>query len=81
MKKLIIWIKSSLNKKRIIFWLIGFVILFLIDVLVEALLLPYLGLDHSEKNDIYFKLWWVVVGIWLLIGIKFLKHIERKKPS
>ena len=63
--------------KRLIFWGIGFVVLFLINLLVEFFLLPLWELDNTDKNDIYFKCWWIVVGIWLLFGIKFLKYIER----
>ena len=67
-----------MNKKRLIFWGVGFIVLFLINALVESLLLPLLGLDNTPKNDIYFQMWWIVVGIWLLFGIKFLKFVERK---
>ncbi len=81
MKGYAIWVKNRLNKKNLIVWVIGFVILFLIDILVESILLPYWGLDYTDENDIYFKLWWVVVGIWFLFGLVFLKHFERKKTK
>ncbi len=55
MKRFVIWVKNKLNKKNLIIWGIGFVALFLIDVLVEAVLLPHWGLNHTDKNDIYFK--------------------------
>jgi quinol-cytochrome oxidoreductase complex cytochrome b subunit len=70
--------KSKLNKKRLIIWLSGFIVLLLIDLLVEFLLLPLIGLDHTPKNDIYFQCWWIVVGIWFVFGLIFLRYIERK---
>ncbi len=64
-------------KKRNILWILGFVVLFLINAAVELILLPLWGLDNTEKNDIYFKILWIVVVIWLLFGRKFLKFVER----
>lgn len=64
--------------KRLIFWGLGFVILFLINLVVEAFLLPLWGLEDTDRNDIYFKSWWIVVGCWLLFGITFLKYWEKK---
>jgi len=58
--------------KRVVLWVAGFVVLFLINALVELVLLPLWGLDNTDKNDIYFKSWWVAVAIWLLFGLKFL---------
>jgi len=71
-------IKNKLNKKRLLIWLSGFIVLVLIDLLVEFFLLPLLGLDNTPKNDIYFLFWWIVVGIWFFFGLFFLKYMERK---
>jgi hypothetical protein len=79
MKIFVIWFKNKLNKKTFIIWVIGFVVLFLIDIVVESLLLPYWGLDNSSENDIYFKLWWVVVAIWFLFGLTLITYFESKK--
>lgn len=68
-----------MNWKRLIKWGSGFLVLFLINVLIEAVFLPLLDLDNTDKNDIYFQIWWIVVGIWLLFGLLFLKYIEKKK--
>ncbi|MFY0652142.1 MAG: hypothetical protein JXQ96_08925 [Cyclobacteriaceae bacterium] len=67
--------------KKVFFWILGFVILFLINVFVEAILLPYWDLDNTDKNDIYFQSWWVVVGIWLLFGRKFLDLMNGKTEN
>jgi len=72
-------IENMLNKKRLIIWGIGFVVLALIDFIVEFFLLPLWGLDNTPKNDIYFQSWWVVVGIWLLFGLKFIRYCQREK--
>jgi hypothetical protein len=68
-------------KRKIIIWIIGFAVLLIIDLLVERLLLPAIGLDKTEKNDLYFKLWWVLVAIWLIFGLPVLGYIERHKKK
>lgn len=60
-------------------WAAGFALLFLFNVLVEAIVLPMLDMNNTDKNDIYFIAWWIVVGLWLLFGLKIIKHIEQKK--
>ena len=60
-------------RKRILFWGVGFLILFLINILVELIILPNFGLDNTDNNDIYFQSWWLVVGLWMLFGLKFIK--------
>lgn len=67
--------------KRFVLWGIGFIILFLINVVVELIILPLLGLDNTEKNDIYFQSWWVVVGIWLLFGLKIIKYWQKQATA
>ena len=64
--------------KRLMYWALGFVILFFNNMIVEVFLLPFWGLDGTDKNDIYFKTWWIVVGCWLLFGITLLKFLEKK---
>jgi len=67
------------NMKRLMIWAAGFALLFLFNVLVEAIVLPMLDMNNTDKNDIYFIAWWIVVGLWLLFGLKIIKHIEQKK--
>ena len=69
--------EDSLDMKRNIIWGLGFVVLFLINAIVELILLPLWGLDNTPKNDIYFKGWWVIVVIWLLFGRIFLKFVGK----
>lgn len=64
--------------RRYIQWGLGFVGLFLINVLVEAVLLPYWKLDNTPRNDIYFQSWWVVVGLWAIFGLSVLTYFERR---
>lgn len=59
-------------------WILGFVLLFLINVLVEAVLLPYWDLDNTPRNDIYFQSWWVLVGLWAILGLRVLTYFDRK---
>ncbi|MEN8116563.1 MAG: hypothetical protein ABFS16_06260 [Bacteroidota bacterium] len=68
----------TLFTKRNIIWGLGFVLLILVNIIVERFLLPYWGLDNTDKNDIYFKSWWIVVGLWLLFGRMLLKFVDRK---
>ena len=53
---------------RLIVWVVGFVVLFAINALVELVILPRWGLNNTQKNDVYFKLWWFVVGVWFVFG-------------
>ena len=65
--------------KRLLLWAGGFAVLFGINVLVELVFLPLLGLDNSVKNDVYFQTWWIVVAIWLFFGNEILKRFEGAK--
>ena len=65
--------------KRVAIWVAGFVVLFLINLLVEAFLLPTWGLENTTKNDLYFQLWWVAVGIWFVFGNSILMVFEKPK--
>ncbi|MBX2877859.1 MAG: hypothetical protein KTR30_37410 [Saprospiraceae bacterium] len=64
--------------RRFMHWILGFVLLFLINVLMEAVLLPYWNLDNTPKNDIYFQSWWVLVGLWAIFGQRVLTYYERE---
>ena len=63
--------------KRFGLWGAGFVVLFLINALVEIVFLPLLGLHNTEKNDIYFLCWWMVVAAWFVFGIPLLRALEK----
>ncbi|NRB51674.1 MAG: hypothetical protein HRU41_28635 [Saprospiraceae bacterium] len=64
--------------RRYMYWILGFVLLLLVNVLVEAVLLPYWNLDNTPKNDIYFQSWWLLVGLWAILGLRWLAYLERK---
>lgn len=57
--------------------MLGFVLLFAINLAVEFLLFPALNLDNTDKNDIYFKVWWLVVAAWFLAGLSILQSFEK----
>tara|TARA_B110000259_G_scaffold6172_1_gene6806 strand:- start:700 stop:903 length:204 start_codon:yes stop_codon:yes gene_type:complete len=61
--------------KKQTLWLIGFLDLFLINVLVESIILPYLDLENTPKNDLYFQIWWLFVIVWLFFGKKLLDKL------
>lgn len=63
--------------KRGLYWICGFVALFVVNVVVEAIVLPALDLHDTPKNDLYFQLWWVAVGLWLIFGLTILARFER----
>lgn len=65
--------------KQNIYWAAGFLLLFIINVLVEAFVLPAFNLDNTPKNDIYFKIWWIVVILWLLTGRIVTKSLIKNK--
>lgn len=68
--------------KRYVYWLIGFISLLIFNLIVEAFVLPGLGLDNTERNDIYFQLWWVVVFLWLIFGLMFIdKYLLPSQDS
>jgi|TARA_B110000967_G_scaffold45477_1_gene45790 hypothetical protein len=61
--------------KKQTLWLIGFLDLFLINVLVESIILPYLDLENTPKNDLYFQIWWAFVITWFIFGKKLLDKL------
>ena len=69
------------KKKNVFVWIAGLVTLFLINILIEALALPAMGLDNTPKNDIYFMSWWAVTGLWFFFGLILLNHYDQVKQS
>ena len=68
---------KTLIWKRLLFWFLGFVVLFLSNVLVESLILPSWGLENTPSNDLYFKMWWMLVGVWLVFGFTIVSALQR----
>ena len=62
-------------------WMGGFVVLFAFNALMESLVLPRLGMEHTPRNDWYFQSWWIAVGIWLVFGNVLLVALGRWVPG
>ena len=69
---------NKINKKHLLIWIFVFVLLFVFNALTEAVLLPWWGLDNTPKNDLYFKIWWGVVAVWLLFGWPILNALGKR---
>ncbi len=63
--------------KRFALWGAGFAVLLGFDLLVEAFVLPAVGLDGTPKNDLYFQAWWIAVGAWFLFGLPLLDRAPK----
>ena len=59
-------------------WFFGFAALFALNVVVETVILPTAHLENTEKNDIYFQLWWVAAFAWAVFGMPFLDWLDRR---
>ena len=75
------WNLKAHNKRIILKWGIGFAVLFLFNVFVEAIILPFIDLDNSPRNDIYFQGWWLCVVLWLVFGFRFLSWRSKNRNS
>tara|TARA_B110000046_G_C13020511_1_gene410901 strand:- start:241 stop:627 length:387 start_codon:yes stop_codon:yes gene_type:complete len=69
---------KTLDSKVLLKWVVGFGFLFFFNVLVEQIVLPFLDLDDTPKNDIYFQIWWICVLFWFLFGWVILKKTSSK---
>ena len=69
---------KTLDSKVLLKWGVGFGVLFFFNVLVEQIVLPFLDLDDTPKNDIYFQIWWICVLFWFLFGWVILKKNKVK---
>ena len=67
--------------KRMALWVLGFVLLALINLLAETVLLPLWGLNNTSKNDVYFITWWIVVGAWFLFGNTILAAFDGSRTQ
>ena len=67
--------------KNFLLWSAGFAFLFLFNLFVEFLVLPTLNLDNTPKNDLYFQVWWLCVGVWLVFGNMILSSLAKRKSN
>ena len=51
-------------------WILGFVVLFVFDLFIEGVIFEWLELNGTTKNDWFFKVWWEVVILWFIYGLK-----------
>ena len=69
------------NLKRVVIWGLGFVVLLLFDLFVEYVIFTALDFHNTPKNDIFFLIWWIVVGLWFLFGLPFLWYLGKRKGN
>ena len=55
-----------------LFWVFGFFVLLSFDLLMEGLVFELLEWNGTIKNDWFFALWWGLVVVWFLYGVKTL---------
>ena len=65
----------------LLIWLFGFVALLSFDFFFEFVVFELLKWNGTSKNDWFFILWWVLVLIWFLTGLKSLYQISKKNGS
>ena len=55
-----------------LYWVFGFFVLLSFDLLMEGLVFELLEWNGTIKNDWFFALWWGLVVVWFLYGVKTL---------
>lgn len=58
------------SRKWIVKWILGFLLWFAFDLFMEAVVFEALGWNGTTKNDWFFILWWIVVLLWLIYGLR-----------
>jgi len=53
-------------------WFFGFFVLLSFDLFIEGIVFEWLQWNGTTKNDWFFALWWGLVMIWFLYGVKTL---------
>ena len=51
-------------------WIFGFFTFLAFDLFVEAFVFEWLNWNGTNKNDWFFVLWWGVVVVWFVYGIR-----------
>ncbi|CAI8342114.1 MAG: hypothetical protein ACJ0O6_02340 [Candidatus Marisimplicoccus sp.] len=60
-------------------WVFGFFVLLSFDLFMEGIVFSRLEWNGTTKNDWFFALWWGIVAIWFLYGIKILHEKMKNK--
>lgn len=55
-----------------LFWFFGFFVLLSFDLFIEGIVFEWLQWNGTTKNDWFFALWWGLVMVWFLYGVKTL---------
>lgn len=58
------------SRKWIVKWFLGFLLWFVFDFFMEAVVFEALGWNGTTKNDWFFILWWIAVLLWLIYGLR-----------
>ena len=58
------------SRKWIVKWFLGFLLWFVFDLFMEAVVFEALGWNGTTKNDWFFILWWIVFFLWFLYGLR-----------
>jgi len=58
------------SRKWIAKWFLSFLLWFVFDLLMEAVVFEAIGWNGTTKNDWFFMLWWMVTCFWLCYGVK-----------
>lgn len=58
------------SRKWIVKWFLGFLLWFVFDLFMEAVVFEALGWNGTTKNDWFFILWWIAVFLWFLYGLR-----------
>ncbi|MEZ8132340.1 MAG: hypothetical protein ACI8WL_001360 [Polaribacter sp.] len=53
-------------------WFFGFFVLLSFDLFIEGIVFEWLQWNGTTKNDWFFALWWGLVMVWFLYGVKTL---------
>lgn len=53
-------------------WFFGFFVLLSFDLFIESIVFEWLQWNGTTKNDWFFALWWGLVMVWFLYGVKTL---------
>ena len=58
-------------------WVFVFFALLAFDLFIEAFVFDWLNWNRTNKNDWFFALWWGVVIVWFLYGIKHMSELKK----
>ncbi len=60
-------------------WIFGFFAFLAFDLFVEAFVFEWLNWNGTNKNDWFFALWWGVVVVWFIYGVRVIMLNMKRK--